>query len=334
MKVSVIIKALNEEANIARAIESALKAVSEIDGGGEVILADSLSTDATVEIAKAYPVKIAQLKQSQDRSCGIGAQLGFQIAQGEMLYILDADMEFHNGFLAACVAHLDANPKCGGVGGLITEMENSNREFQERYKRKASTLARGGKVSFLGMGGLYRRTAIEEVGYFTNKSLNSYEEFELGARLNIAGWELERLATPGVMHYGYQIGEYKLLLKRVKTGYIYGLGEMLRLAWSRSFFGFAIKNLRQIRIYASYFAWFVACLLMAIVGFWYPVMLVLAASFLLLPMAALSLKKRSFSGALYTLVSGVFNGWGMIAGFVTSCPKDPQAAFEFGVVAD
>ena len=334
MKVSVIIKALNEEANIARAIESALAAVAEIEGGGEVILADSLSTDRTVEIAKTYPVKIAQLKQPKDRSCGIGAQLGFKIAQGEMLYILDADMEFHDGFLAACVAHLDANPQCGGVGGLITEMENSNREFQERYKRKASTLAKGGKVSFLGMGGLYRRSAIEAVGYFTNKSLNSYEEFELGARLNTKGWQLERLAIPGVMHYGYQIGEYKLLLKRVKTGYIYGLGEMLRLAWARSFFGFAIKNLRQIRIYATYFLWFVVGVLMAVMGFWQPVLFVIAAAFLLLPVIALSAKKRSISGALYTLVSGVFNGWGMFAGFITSSPKDPEAAFDYGVVAE
>ena len=44
--VSVIIKALNEEKHIARAIESALRAVSTV--GGEVILADSASTDRTV----------------------------------------------------------------------------------------------------------------------------------------------------------------------------------------------------------------------------------------------------------------------------------------------
>ena len=48
-RVSVIIKALNEQKRIAVSIESALTAISAV--GGEVILADSCSTDRTVEIA-------------------------------------------------------------------------------------------------------------------------------------------------------------------------------------------------------------------------------------------------------------------------------------------
>ena len=48
-RVSVIIKAFNEERNICAAIESSLAAVAEV--GGEVILADSSSTDRTVELA-------------------------------------------------------------------------------------------------------------------------------------------------------------------------------------------------------------------------------------------------------------------------------------------
>ncbi len=86
--VSVIIKALNEEANIARAIESALTAVETI--GGEVILADSRSTDKTVEIALRYPVRIVRLVDSNERSCVL-LQLGFQEAR-EFVYVLDGDM--------------------------------------------------------------------------------------------------------------------------------------------------------------------------------------------------------------------------------------------------
>ncbi|BFM05569.1 glycosyltransferase [Halioxenophilus aromaticivorans] len=333
MKVSVIIKALNEEANIERSIQSALHAVSKIPGGGEVILADSLSTDQTVALAQQHPVVIAQLKNPRDRSCGIGAQLGFNVAQGEYLYILDADMEFHDGFLTSCVQHLDDNPQCAGVGGLITEMETSNREFLERYKRKANTLVKAGKVSFLGMGGLYRRCAIQQVGYFTNKTLNSYEEFELGARLNNQGWELTRLNIPGVMHYGYQIGEYALLLKRLKTGYIYGLGELLRSVWRKPYFVFTLRNLRQIRIYAAYFAWFAVAVLGLLFSVFSALPVWLPLFWLLLPVVALAVKKRGLSAAVYTVVSGVFNGWGMLAGFVKSKPSDPMAEFEFQVVS-
>src|SRR5580704_7273961 len=82
-RVSIIIKALNEERNIAAAIESAIAALAGLDG--EVILADSLSTDQTVAIARRYPITIATLKSIEARSCGAGAQLGFQHSKGEFI---------------------------------------------------------------------------------------------------------------------------------------------------------------------------------------------------------------------------------------------------------
>ena len=65
MKVSVIIKALNEEQRIAAAIQSALDAVAEL--GGEVILADSVSSDNTIAIASEFPITIVQLKNPQEK---------------------------------------------------------------------------------------------------------------------------------------------------------------------------------------------------------------------------------------------------------------------------
>jgi glycosyltransferase involved in cell wall biosynthesis len=53
MSVIVAIKALNEEAHIAAALESALAQTEAL--GGRVVLGDSGSRDATVEIARRYP---------------------------------------------------------------------------------------------------------------------------------------------------------------------------------------------------------------------------------------------------------------------------------------
>ena len=71
MKLSIGIKALNEEADIAAAIESALAAAEPF--AGEVVLADSGSTDRTIEIARSYPVRIVQLANIGERCCGAGA---------------------------------------------------------------------------------------------------------------------------------------------------------------------------------------------------------------------------------------------------------------------
>ena len=42
-------------------------------------------------------------------------------------------------------------------------------------------------------GGLYRRSAIEQTGYLSDRNLHGYEEFDLGIRLRDAGWQLHRL---------------------------------------------------------------------------------------------------------------------------------------------
>jgi len=58
MKLTIGIKAFNEEQHIAASLASAVEAARALDG--EVVLADSCSTDRTVEIAKTFPVRIVQ----------------------------------------------------------------------------------------------------------------------------------------------------------------------------------------------------------------------------------------------------------------------------------
>ena len=77
MRLSVLIKTYNEGGKIAKCIKSVLDSVREIEGGVEIVVADSLSTDDTVEIAKNYDVKVVQLRAAEDRGCGTGVQLRF-----------------------------------------------------------------------------------------------------------------------------------------------------------------------------------------------------------------------------------------------------------------
>jgi glycosyltransferase involved in cell wall biosynthesis len=77
MTVAIGIKALNEEANIAACLESALAGVRPF--AGHVVLADSGSHDRTVAIARDYPdVRVVQLANPEQRCCGAGAQLAYQ----------------------------------------------------------------------------------------------------------------------------------------------------------------------------------------------------------------------------------------------------------------
>ena len=231
-KVSIIIKAWNEEAHIEAAIRSALSGIDVV--GGEVILADSVSTDATVEIARKYPVTIVQLKHVGDRRCGAGPQLGYQVARGDYIYILDGDMELDAGFLPAALAALEADSRLAGVAGLVEERSTASYEFRGRKRRNTEGVA--GDTRWLDMGGLYRRSALRQVGYLSNRNLHAFEEMELGLRLTDAGWRLRRLPIRSVAHHGYTEGNWLLLKRRWRSRYLDGSGEVLRASLGKPFF--------------------------------------------------------------------------------------------------
>lgn len=313
-RVSVVIKALNEERNIRTAIESALAAVAPV--GGEVILADSCSTDQTVAVASAYPITIVQLANAGERCCGIGPQLGYQFARGEYVYILDGDMRMYADFLQQAVSHLDAHPELGGVGGIVIEQNVHSLEYIARAERARAGDMQPGRVDKLDMGGLYRRSAVESVGYFSDRNLHSYEEADLALRLTAVGWHLERLGIPAVDHHGHDTPPYQLLQRRWRSKYIRGPGEVLRAAMGRPHLAKLIRELRELRIYAATLLWLaclVALMLLSTLSLW---ALPAAAGLAMLPVAMMSWKKRSLTQGIYSVVSWTFHAFGMGLGFV------------------
>jgi glycosyltransferase involved in cell wall biosynthesis len=326
MQVSVIIKALNEERSIGRAIESSLNAIEECDSG-EVILADSLSTDGTVRIAESYPIRIAQLRNPEDRCCGVGAQLGLEIAGGEFLYILDGDMELLRGFLPAAIALLRSDSKLAGVAGLVQEVNVSNIEFANR----ASRAERPGSVDRLNMGGLYRREALQSVGYFTNANLHAFEEFELGARLHSAGWRLYRMDVPAVRHYGHTDESYQLMLKRWRSGYLLASGEVVRSALGTKHLHFVLARMRILRFVAGVLGWWACLGLLLLYRAPAPIWALFVGATCAV-LALLVLRKRSGNAAAYSILAWHFHAAGFIRGFIRPMRKDPRGRINFAVI--
>jgi glycosyltransferase involved in cell wall biosynthesis len=108
--------------------------------GGEVILADSYSSDRTVELASAFPIRIVQLANPEERCCGAGPQLGYQHSRGEFVYILDGDMQMREGFLEQALAFLDAHADVAGVGGRVVEQNTESLEYMARGERASAHL--------------------------------------------------------------------------------------------------------------------------------------------------------------------------------------------------
>lgn len=320
MQVSIIVKALNEERHIAKAIESALLALAGRDG--EVILADSGSTDRTIEIARRYPIRIVQFVNIAERSCGAGPQLGFQESHGDFICLIDGDMVLDPGFLDDALEFLDSHPSHAGVSGTLTDVNLESLEYVRRGKRASPELATG-ETDRLNGGGLFRRSAIVQLGYFTDRNLHSYEEFDLGVRLTSAGWKLKRLKRPFVAHYGHSTQAYALLWRRLTTRYAFGIGELVRSALTKPHLGLVLTRVRELRLWACVIgSWLVAAATGVLIGPLAGVLMLIAV--LAAPVAVMTLKYRSLALGAYAAASWQVHALGLILGLLT--PRNDPAA--------
>ncbi len=312
MSVSIIIKTLNEEQRIAAAIESALAALP--DGQVEVIVSDSGSTDRTVEIASTYPVRVVQIEAPARASCGLGPQLGFQYSTQPFICLIDGDMIIEPDFIPAALQYMAEHPETGGVTGHVVDQILESLEFQRRARRQTPE-KQAGNIDRMNGGGLYRRAAIEQAGYFSDRNLHGHEEFDAGVRLRTHGWKLYRLDRPFVQHFGYSMNAYKLLTRRWKSKYLRGTGEVLRAAVGQPHWQNVIKELPELRLWGAVYVWWLVVIAALLLGFVTPWALVAALVFALLPFVLMSIRERSVSLGVYAVVAWIFHAAAMPLGF-------------------
>jgi glycosyltransferase involved in cell wall biosynthesis len=307
--VTVGIKVLNEEKQIAAALESALRAVKPFRG--EVILADSVSTDRTIEIARRFPVRIVQLLNPSERCCGASAQLAFQHALGTYFYLLDGDMVLDADFLHAGIAYLEANPEVVAVGGYIVERNLKAHGFQiQADVARTDRNRRPGLVDRLEGGGLYRSSAVQEAGYFADRNLHAFEEFELASRLQCRGWKLARIDHVAAEHFGHNMGGYRLLWRRIRTGYVGATGEVVRGAFGQRHLPVVLSRFRHAQYGVVVICWWA---LLACCSWLSPALLCIA---LAAPIAFLWARRGSLRLGLYSMTSWNVNALGLITGLV------------------
>lgn len=328
---SILIKALNEERHIAAAIESALAALAGMSG--EVVLADSVSHDRTVEIAAKYPIKIVRLNNVEERCCGAGVQLGYQYCSGRYICLIDGDMRLYDGFLRDAIRILEDHPDVGGVGGIIVERELQSLEYARRAKTEDMN-RRPGEVAYLACGGVYRREAIASVGYFGDRNLHSWEELDLGIRLHATGWKLVRIDVPAIDHHGHSGSAFRLLLRRWSTRYLFGTGEIMRACIGHGHFRSLLRHVRKEAVGLSIVhAWWLCLLALPFVTGGGPLAAAAVATVGLSPFVLMSARWRSVRLGTYSVVSWNLYALAMWPGLLRR-RVDPTRWIESSVVRD
>jgi rSAM/selenodomain-associated transferase 2 len=141
--ISVVIPALNEAANIATAIESALAG-----GASEVLVVDGGSSDDTVAIAEAAGARVFVEATNRARQLNVGAKK----ATGDVLLFLHADTSLPTNFRSAVEKTLFSHGVAAGAFSLAIDAKGARYRIVEAVvaiRNHLSKLPYGDQATFV-----------------------------------------------------------------------------------------------------------------------------------------------------------------------------------------
>lgn len=108
LRVSVVVPALNEERTLQAVVAGLFEALAERDF--ELVIVDDGSTDKTprlIEELAARDSRVVAARHERPRGKGSALRTGFALASGDVLVVLDADLEYLPSELPALLRPLD-----------------------------------------------------------------------------------------------------------------------------------------------------------------------------------------------------------------------------------
>jgi glycosyltransferase involved in cell wall biosynthesis len=206
IRTSVIIPAYNAERTLPLVLNSL---ILQDFSNFEVILVDDASQDQTANIAHEFAsqlsLQIIQNRENQGRARA--RNLGIQKACGDILILLDSDIEVKPNFLSLHLSVHDQAKRVVGIGVMAYPPDLADRALARYYsQRGAAKLKPGQSVPgkyFISCNASLPRSLFNEVGGF-DQDFRVYggEDLEMGLRLEKNGARFEVLREAiGIHHH-------------------------------------------------------------------------------------------------------------------------------------
>ena len=199
MDISIVIPALNEAGKIGRDVEAAARFLGENAFGGEIIVVDDGSTDATAEEARRAvvppPIRKTVLRLESQSGKGAAVRRGVLESRGEVVLYADS---------GTCIPYANALTAIRKVAAGELDMALASRRLKETVIRRDRPLRR--RI----ISRLFHRAAVLLTGlpHWITDSQCGFKVYKgEAARELFAG-----LATPGFLF------ELEIILKALRRG--------------------------------------------------------------------------------------------------------------------
>ena len=174
-------------------------------------------------LADRYP-EVRVVGWPENRGVAAAFNEGVRQCRGDLLALLNNDMELDPGWLAATVAALDADPQAGAAASKILFIDRQTINSAGDYYRRDGTPGNRGVHEidrgqydvagyvFGASGGaaVFRRTLFDEIGFFDEGLVSYCEDVDWAWRLQLAGYRCRYVPEAVAYHWGSATGGGKL----------------------------------------------------------------------------------------------------------------------------
>lgn len=183
----------------------------------EIIIVDNASPDGNPDIVKEKHPDIIYIKSDENLGFAGGNNLGFHVAKGKYILMLNNDTEVQIGFLEPLVEKMENGPKIGIVSPKIKFFHSPDTLQYVGYEHINAITQRGGARGFgekdtgqydedaeaaygHGAAMMIPMRVIKEVGLMADVFFLYYEELDWAHRIRNAGYRIYYVHNSLIYH--------------------------------------------------------------------------------------------------------------------------------------
>ena len=223
MDVSVIIVNYHTSKLINDCIASIFKHTEGVEY--EVVVVDNNTENLSIEIASADDVRVKLIQLDSNLGFGCANNEGARVAKGRNIFFLNPDTLLLNNAIKILSDYLDHNPKCGGCGGNLYDinkhpvmsfhhkMPGVFWEFDDLLNTVPEKIRHGKNRWFNHTGAplsvgyiqgadlMMPKDLFDKLGGFSDEFFMYYEETDLCRRIHESGHSLVSVPRAEIIHY-------------------------------------------------------------------------------------------------------------------------------------
>ncbi|MEB3197751.1 MAG: glycosyltransferase family 2 protein [Candidatus Sericytochromatia bacterium] len=199
----IVVPSFNQRSRLAACLDSVAEELRRTDLVACTVVVDNASWDGSAElVARAYPA-VSLLENEVNQGFSVACNQGGRLHPARYVLVLNNDAQLEAGSLQALVEMADTRPRLAAVTGRLLAPDRRERfPVSHVWQRWLPPPRRPVTLSWVpGTATLFRREALDAVGWFDEDFFFYHEDLDLSWRLRRAGWELWYTPAARIRHH-------------------------------------------------------------------------------------------------------------------------------------